>query len=60
MREVTELGEDERGALVVGQLVHVGEELPELGTLLDLFAQPLRGDLLEILARLLPAGTQDR
>ena len=47
VREVAELGEDERGALVVGQLLHVGEQLLEVGALLDLLAEALRRDPLE-------------
>ena len=42
MREIGQLGQDERRALVVGQALDVGDERAEIGPHLDLVAQALR------------------
>ena len=39
MRQPGRLGQEERSALLLGQLAHVGEQLPQLGALLHLFAE---------------------
>jgi hypothetical protein len=55
-----ELGHDERGPLLLGQLGHVAEDLAQVLALLDLGRETLGGDLVELVSGLLAAGAQHR
>ena len=57
VREPGRLGEEQRSALLLGQLAHVGEELAQLGALLHLLAEPVGRELVE-LRRVLAARAQ--
>ncbi|HEV2723709.1 MAG TPA: hypothetical protein VGV10_03675 [Thermoleophilaceae bacterium] len=59
VREAAELGEHERGALVVRQLLQVGHELAQVGALLHLIAESF-GACVQGLFRLLAARPPDR
>ncbi len=59
MGDVARLGEDERGALVVGQLVEVAQDVAEVLAALDDGAEMLRLRLGRVLERALAPGAQD-
>jgi hypothetical protein len=59
VRQVAELGEHQRRALLLGKLAHVVKKLAQVGALLDFLGEPGRGNVLQ-LARPLAAGAKDR
>jgi hypothetical protein len=49
LRKAAQLGQQECGALVLGQLGHVGEQLTQFGALLDFHGEAVDTDALELL-----------
>ena len=57
---VAQLEEDERGALLLGQLLEVGQQAAELGAAIDIGGQAVAGGMPVVEGHLLAARAQDR